>query len=215
MPKREVPQGIGESTYYRETATKQAEQAHKLAEKYGGLAQTANERKSFNDQALAMLPQATTGAGALSITGIQNVLSERFGIPKEQLMKASAGDVSATQELNKNLLNAATKTAKAQYGSRMTQSEVMLQIKQGSPNVDMTRGAIAYLLKADNARANYEIKQGSDVGQYLAKGGDPYQFEGWYTRTFPMSSAIRGGSQMSTDPQSIVDELRRRGIQVK
>lgn len=199
MPKMQHPQGIGETTYYRETATRAAEQAHKLAEKYGAVAQTANERKSFNDQSLDMLPRATTGPGALSITGVQNFLNSRFGIPLDQLAKASAGDAAATQELNKNLLNAATKTAKANYGSRMTQSEVMMQIKQGSPNVDMTRAAIAYLLKADNARADYEIKQASDAGRYIQQGGDPYQFEGWYAKNFPMSGAVRGSQNVVKD----------------
>lgn len=193
MPKRIIPQGIGESTYNKATATQSAEAGAKIAEKLGGVAQTANERKSFNDQALQMLPQATTGPGSLKITGIQSFLNSRFGVPLEVLEKASAGDAAATQELNKNLLNAATKTAKANYGSRMTQSEVMMQIQQGSPNVDMTRAAIGYLLNADNARANYEVKQGQDVGRYLQQGGDPYQFEGWYAKNFPMTSAIKAG----------------------
>lgn len=216
MPKMHIPTGIGESTYTREASTKAAEAASKIAEKYGSVAQTANERKSFNDQALQMLPQATTGTGSLAITGVQNFLTSRFGIPEEQLKKASAGDPTATLELNKNLLNAATKTAKANYGSRMTQSEVMMQIKQGSPNADMTKGAIKYLLDADNKRADYEVKQASDAGKYIQQGGDPYQFEGWYAKTFPMSKAIMGDAQSAERP-AISDKTREflRGLNIK
>ena len=189
MPRLEEPGGVGQSTYQRGRQQQAAEIGAKLAEEHMRLADTANVRKSFNDQSLALLNKATTGPGALGITELQNFLTSRVGIPESLLKAASNGDPTATIELNKNLLNAATQSAKASYGSRMTQSEVMLQIKQASPNVDMTKGAIQYLLKADNARADYQIRQANDLGKYLQQGGDPYRFGSWYGREFPMSNA--------------------------
>lgn len=189
MPRLEQPTGIGQSTYQHGRMQAAATHGAVLSDKLGQLADTANQRKSFNDQSLALLNTATTGPGAISITGVQNFLNSRLGVPEKVLQGARTGDPTATLELNKNLINAATQSAKANYGSRMTQSEVMMQIKQASPNVDMTTGAIRYLLNADNARAQYQIKQAADYGKFLQQGGDPFQFEGWYSKTFPMSAS--------------------------
>lgn len=194
LPKLEQPEGVGQSTYQRTRQSEAGQYGAKIAERLGPIAESANQRKSFNDQAMALVDKATTGPGAATITGIQNWLTSRFGINEALLAKAGTGDPTATLELNKNLLNAATQAARANYGSRMTQSEVMMQIKQGSPNTDMTKGAIKYLLQADNARAEYQIRQAQDFGRYLQQGGDPYQFEGWYGKNFPMSAVTTHGA---------------------
>lgn len=192
VPRMHVPTGMGQTTYDKNMAERAATVASDLSTKLGSAAQVANERKTFNDQAMQHLNEATTGPGALGITEVQNFLTSRLGISPETIAKAYGGDASATTVLNKDLLNAATQTAKANFGQRMTQSEVMMQIKQGAPNADMTKAAIKYLLDTDNARAGYQIKQSTDLGNYLQKGGDPHRFEGWYAEAFPMSGMLKG-----------------------
>lgn len=191
IPKLSMPTGMGESTYHKTLMTKAADTASTLSEKYGQKADLANQRMALNDQSNSLLDKATTGPGALTITGIRNFLTSRLNISESLLQKASSGDQSATIELNKNLINAATQAAKSTYGARMTQSEVMLQVKQAAPNVDMTKAAIKYLLDADTARAKYDIKQADDLGSYLTKGGDPHRFEGWYSSKFPLTKDIQ------------------------
>lgn len=61
-------------------------------------------------------------------------------------------------------------------------------LSRGSPNVDMPKAAIKYLVDSDNAGLNYQKKQSTDLGRYLSNGGDPYQFEGWYAKSFPLSA---------------------------
>ena len=212
MPKLEQPEGVGQTTYQRGRQQGAAAYATQMAEKFGPIAESANQRKAFNDQSLALVDRATTGPGGGSITAAQNWLTSRLGIPESQLAKASAGDPTATLELNKNLINAATQTAKANYGSRMTQSEVMMQIKQASPNVDMTKAAIRYLLLTDNARAEYQMKQAQDLGRYVQQGGDPYQFEGWYARTFPVSVVTMAVGRPA-ERQNLVKDVTQSGAQ--
>lgn len=190
IPKMQTPQGFGQSTYQKGTAEAQASTAAELAKKYGETANISNQRLAYNSQALDLVDKATTGPMALSLNNVKNYLTERVGIPAGVMDKVIGGDQNATAALNKDLLNAATQKAKAAYGARMTQSEVMLQIKQGAPNVDMTKATIKYLLSTDNAMAQYQVKQANDLGQYINRGGDPYQFEGWYAKSFPMSAPV-------------------------
>ena len=63
----------------------------------------------------------------------------------------------------------------------------MLQIKQASPNVDMTKATIKDLLDTDSKMSQYQVNQSTALGKYLGQGGDPYQFEGWYAKNFPLS----------------------------
>ncbi|MDE2470906.1 MAG: hypothetical protein KGL35_19690, partial [Bradyrhizobium sp.] len=92
--------------------------------------------------------------------------------------------------LNKELINSALAGAKKIYGPRITQNEVQLQIKQASPNVDQTTGAIRYLLNLGNQQAQYQINQADALSKYRAAGGDPYAFEGWYAKNFPMAQSV-------------------------
>ena len=63
-------------------------------------------------------------------------------------------------------------------------------LSRGSPNVDMPKAAIKYLIESDNAGSTYQKQQASDLGKYLSMGGDPHQFEAWYSKTFPMTGAV-------------------------
>ena len=206
MPKLQTPGGIGQTTFQKDFQAKQAENAGKMGEKFGTQADMSNQRIAYNNQSLELVDKAATGPLALQSSNVKNWLVSNFKIPEEDFKNTP----SATIALNKDLLNAAAEKAKQRYGSRMTQSEVMLQIKQGAPNVDMTKAAIKYLLESDNAMAQYQIQQSRDFGRYINQGGDPQQFESWYARSFPMSAQV-SKIQMRNQPiGGSVDDLVRK-----
>lgn len=209
MPKLETPTGLGQTTYQKGRAEGAASLAGELSKKTADAAGIANERLVYNTQAMDLVNTATTGKGALSIANVKNFLNSRMGIPLETLDKVSAGDANATTALNKDLINAATQKAKQAYGSRITQSEVMLQIKQASPNVDQLTGTIKYLLQTDSAMSQYQIQKAQDLGRYLKQGGDPYEFEGWHSKTFPMSAAV-AGIHLNSGSASNIDALLKK-----
>jgi len=190
MPRLEIPQGLGQSTYQKGRMEDAAKLGGELTTKASDAAGIANERLVYNTQALDLVNSATTGKGALSVANVKNFLHSRLNVPLEMMDKVVAGDANATTALNKDLINAATQKAKQAYGSRITQSEVMLQIKQASPNVDQLTGTIRYLLQTDSAMSTYQIQKAQNLGTYLKQGGDPYQFEGWHSQAFPMSAAV-------------------------
>lgn len=185
MPKMPQPGGIGQSTFNENMQKGAAETASKLSEKYGASADSANQRLALNKQALDLVETASTGAGASMLAPVQNALVS-MGVPESVFNHP----VSDTVALQKDLVNAATAKAKQQFGARITQSEVNLMLSRGSPNVDMPKAAIRYLLQSDNATANYQIQQANDLGKYIQNNGDPYRFEGWYSQKFPLSNAI-------------------------
>jgi hypothetical protein len=186
MPKLAVPTGMGQSTYQKELAGKQAAFASSLSEKYGSAAEQADSRIALNKQALGLIDQADTGPGAATQAEVKSWLMKFGGIPESDF----ANSPSATKALDKDLLNAATQKAKAQFGARITQQEVVLMLSRGSPNVDMPKAAMKYLIESDIAGLTYQKQQASDLGRYLSQGGDPHQFEAWYTHHFPMSGAV-------------------------
>lgn len=210
MPKMAQPQGMGQSTFQRSIAEGAGKAASDLSKKYGDAANTANQRMATNNQALEMVDRADTGPLAAKIGDVKNWLTSRFGVPESDFENTP----SATQALQKDLVNAATQRAKQQFGSRITQSEVMLMLTRGAPNVDMTKAAIKYLVGTDNAQAQYSIKQANDLGEYLNRGGDPMRFEGWYSQAFPQTNAV-AQVKLNTgtpSPQDIADEMRKRGL---
>lgn len=203
IPKLVVPQGIGQGTYEKTILAKAGESAAELQQKYGSAAEAANQRMAFNNQALSLIDKADTGPKAALIGDVKNWLVSRFGIPESDF----ANGPSATIALQKDLVNAATQKAKAQFGSRITQNEVQLMLTRASPGVDMTKAAMRYLIQSDNAQLSYQIKQANDLGEYLSQGGDPFRFEGWYARTFPMSKAVED-VHMPTDKNAASHVVR-------
>ena len=210
MPRRTVPQGMGQSTYDKQTAEHQAEATSKLAEKYGSQAQSADQRLAFNNQALDLVDKADNGTYATKIADVKNFLTSRVGIPEDRFQNTP----SATLALQKDLVSAATQRAKQQFGSRITQNEVMLMLNKGAPNADMTKASIKYLLQSDNAQLGYAKQQAQDFGKYMQNGGDPYRFDSWYSSNFPMTKAIEGVQLKTGTPsaQDVFDEMRRRGL---
>ena len=188
IPKRQVPQGFGQSTFNKTMATEQAQAASKLSTDLGVAATTANQRKALNDQSLELVDKADTGPLAIQQADIKSWIVKYIPGVKESDF---ANTPSATQELQKDLVNAATQKAKQQFGSRITQSEVMLMLKRGAPNVDMTKAAIKYLIQTDSAQAQYQIEQADHLGEYISRGGDPQRFEGWHAKSFPMTDYLQ------------------------
>lgn len=219
IPLRYQPQGLGQSTFDKSMSENHAKAAFDLSQKLGNNADLANQRKAINDQALDLVDKSTTGPLAVRIADVKNFLVSRVGIPESSFEETP----SATIALNKDLINAAVQRAKQMYGSRMTQSEAMLQIQRAAPNADMTKSVIKFLLTSDNALAGYQVQQANDFGRYLQMGGDPMRFEAWHARAFPATAALSpvkldAGSQpqkpQSSQPtlQDIEAEiLRRRG----
>lgn len=186
IPLRFEGRGVGQSTYNEGLSKAQAEMTAKLSEKFGEEATANGQRIALNNQALELVDKADTGPGAASIGDVKNILVSRFGIPESSFENTP----SATTALQKDLLNAATQRAKQQFGSRMTQSEVMLMLKRGAPNVDMPKAAMKYLLESDNATMKYGIQRSQDLGRYISAGGDPHKFESWYASNFPMTNDL-------------------------
>lgn len=187
VPRRFIPSGMGQSTYNKTIAVDQANAASKLSTDMGTLANAANQRMALNQQSLELVDKAETGPLSTQIADVKSYLIKFVPGLKETDF---AGTVEANQALAKDLINAATQTAKANYGSRITQSEVMLQLKRGSPSGDMVKGAIKYLINSDMAKAQYQMDQAEHLGQYIQMGGDPQRFEAWHAKAFPMSDYL-------------------------
>lgn len=214
IPKLQTPNGVGQSTYNETTQKAQGEAASKLQEKYGTLADAANKKIALNNQALDLVNKSDLGPGASMTADLKSIIAKYVpGVSEASFQNTP----SATLSLQKDLLNAATAKAKAQFGSRITQQEVQLMLSKGSPNVNMPKAAIQYLIQSDNATSNYDIQQAQDFGKYLQNGGDPYQFEGWYAKNFPLTDQtgqvhLQSTPKPSYSPQQVMDELRRRGL---
>lgn len=102
------------------------------------------------------------------------------------------GGVNATnyQEVAKYLGNAALASAKQNYGARMTQSEVGLQLNELSPSTHMTPIAINNLIDTNIRNAQYSIDSAKRVRAYLNSGNDPQLFAQWNQQYFPRDQAV-------------------------
>jgi hypothetical protein len=89
------------------------------------------------------------------------------------------GDPNKTAVVIKNLGNSALQGARLAYGSRMSTTEVVLQLERLSANADQPAGAIKSLIKEGQAMAQYDSDTGKLAPLYLHSGGDPIQFESW------------------------------------
>lgn len=207
VPKLPVGTGIGQSTFANTVAKESGKAVGELSTKYGQQADAANQRMALNNQALDLVDKADTGPFAARIADVKNVLTSRFGIPESSFENTP----SATLALNKDLVQAATAKAKQQFGSRITQSEVMLMLNRASPNVDMPKAAIKYLLNTDNAAAKFQIQQADDLGKYVEMGGDPTRFEGWHAKNFPMTDAYKAVPALSATPAPVQQGVPKAG----
>lgn len=100
--------------------------------------------------------------------------------------------VNATnyQELAKYMGNAALQGAKQTYGSKMTESEVKMQMEELSPDVTKTPDAINHLLDNNAKNLQYTIDTARRTRPYLATGGDPQSFADWNQKYYPRERVV-------------------------
>jgi hypothetical protein len=157
--------------------------AGELSKQFGDEADIAGQKMNYNNEALKVLPAAETGPLSNFFTENRAKLLE-WGVPASAI--PGAGKVTPTFILNKNLLNSALQGARQIYGARMTANEVMLQKNEASPSVATSQAAIRSLIQQDNAKNAYFQQRSQDFSRYMAQGGDPTQFKGWYSKAFPL-----------------------------
>ena len=201
IPTVPQPKGIGQSTYNQSYMQGMGEAGAKVSERLGENATAANQRIALNNQSLSLIDKADTGPLAAQASNIKNWLVSKFGISEDRFQNTP----SATLALQKDLVNAATAKAKQQFGGKITQGEVNLMLTRGSPNVDMTKAALRYLLQSDTAGAQYQLDQANDFSKYMKLNGDPTQFESWYSQKFPMTNAV-GSIHLNTGKQTNQDQ---------
>ena len=204
VPKLPIPNTPGQSTdtFHQKLLENAAAKHAELQNTYGQQSDLADQKLQYNAEALKALPNAEVGPLSDWLTTNRQRLLE-LGMPEGLI--PSSGTVTPTLELNKNLLNTALQGARSIYGSRMTQNEVKLQTEEMSPGVSMTRDAIGSLIQQDNIRNGYAKQRASDYQTYVAKGGDPMQFEQWYASKRPLQ---RFAAQSQT-PAAAIQRLQQ------
>jgi hypothetical protein len=152
-----------------------------------------------------------TAATALQYTQAAQAIMASKGKPVTGLFGPIAneisrvwGGVNATNyaEVAKYLGNAALQGAKQQYGARMTQSEVQLQLNELSPSTHMTDDAITKLLATNSKSLQYTIQSGQLTRKYLGAGGDPQQFAEWREQYWPRSKTINEQATPGQQPSA-------------
>lgn len=216
IPKLAVSNSVGAPDEFTKGVLQAAGAKHaELSTRYGQDADLADQKLTYNAEARKALPNAEVGPLSEWLTHSRASLVE-MGVPKGLIPESGA--VTPTLELNKNLKNAALQGAKATFGSRMTQNEVMLQHEELSPSTSMTRDAIASLMNQDDIKQQYAKQRSDDYGQYVQKGGDPLRFESWYSRNFPLTKYAQAASATVSPPAvvhapaDLETEMRRRGL---
>lgn len=207
MPRLEQPQGMGETTYNKKLMENKASRVSELSTKYGADADSADQKLAYNQQALAILPQASVGPFADYITKGKATL-QQLGVPDNLL----GGSPSANQELKKYLINNAIQGAKAIYGPRMTGQEVKMQAESANPSDQMTMAAIQDLIKFDNIKNQHFINRANDFRQFTNKGGDPDQFESWYAKSFPLAGQAQKLMQSAIAPNPLTSNAQQKQI---
>jgi hypothetical protein len=126
---------------------------------------------------LPHLKNSTTGAGADALQAVRSVIAHSGMLPQSELDK-----LTDTQIADKYLSRNGTEGLLAKYG-RVTQGEVNLAVQKQAPNLTQTQQAILKLSIADAVDSAYQQRMAADYTQYRARGGDPRDFERWYSST--------------------------------
>ena len=152
-------------------------------------ASTDTDTAARSDTYLKAARQIIVGKGA-PLTGrwpatITNEISRLYG------------GVNATnyQEVAKYLGNSALQNARQTYGSRMSTTEVNLQMNELSPSTHMTPDAIKSLISQMRSQAQYGLESANRVRSYVAAGNDPQQFEVWNQKYFPRQTMVSAQQQ--------------------
>lgn len=193
MPKLPVSSAIGAPDAFtlgrlQAAGSKDAE----LSSQYGKEADLADQKLTYNQDAMKLLGAAETGPLSEWMTENRAKLIE-LGVPESVV--PGSGKVTPTLELNKVLKQSALQGARAIFGSRMTQMEVRLQHEELSPSTSMTRDAIQSLIQQDNIKSAYAKQRADDYGKYIQAKGDPLRFESWYSKTHPLTQFAKDRTQ--------------------
>jgi hypothetical protein len=199
LPKLQVPSTPGSTTdaFHQKLLTDAAVRHSELTQKFGNEADLADQKLQYNSQAMKYLAGAETGPSSNWLTEHRANLQE-WGVPDALI--PGVGKTTDTMELNKNLKQSALQGARSIFGSRMTQMEVKLQHDELSPSTSMTKDAIASLVQQDNIKANYAKQRANDYDKYVTAGGNPLQFEHYYSSKRPLT---RYAAQYTTPPAAI------------
>ncbi len=180
------PAGTGPSTVAK------AEQAE-IGKSYGTLydegAQTLDAAKSQ----LTYLRAAQKVLNDPKTTDFTTLGLPGSAIAEVNRLWGSGGNAATRrQEIVKYLSNAALQNARQLYGSRMTQTEVKLQLEQMNPNAHMTPKALNNLLQEQLRIAQYYQKEGQYVHPYLQATNNPLAYYQWFQQYWPMQKVANG-----------------------
>ena len=87
--------------------------------------------------------------------------------------------------------------------------EVKLQSEEMSPSSQMTRDAIASLMRQNDVRNLYGQARAQDYGLYMQRGGNPLRFESWYATNFPITGFAQAAAM---SPQELQALAKQRGL---
>lgn len=168
----------------------QREAAAKMSGQFGLEADTASQKLEYSAELLRNLPQSFTGPQAQGTATFWNTVAQ---VPwlKKFIPQGVQQDAAGTQIAVKNLVNQAIQGARAIYGPRMAQSEVMLQKNEASPSITMGIQAIYALQRQEDAKSAYFVQRANDFSRFDDANGDPLKFEGAYSRRFPLQTFAR------------------------
>lgn len=187
MPKIPEDNSIGEpSTFAHGVNELRAKQYGEHVKQMGLEADTADQKLEYSTELLRNLPASFTGPQAHGTAAFWNAVNQVPGI-RALVPKGATEDAAGTNIVIKNLVNQAIQGARAIYGPRMAQSEVMLQKNEASPSITMGIQAIYALQRQEDAKSAYFIQRKNDFDRYSEQGGDPLRFEGAYQRKFPLA----------------------------
>lgn len=121
----------------------------------------------------------TTGWEQERVNQAKAALSQ-FGINPSWL-----GDSSKAPELVKALTNAGLQNLKTTYGSKVTQSEVFLNLEHANPSADMPLPALRRLINDQVDNLTYDVGSARRATKYVMTGNDPRQFSTWEQQYYP------------------------------
>lgn len=186
MPVYKSATGLGgQSTYNAAQDKAVVDQDTENYQKLGTSAVAAMNQSRNYALALPHLANATVGEGSDAIRDVRSLLAHTGFVPQDQLDKLSDTEIS-----DKYLTRNGTEGLLARYG-RVTQGEVTLSVNKQAPNLSQQQQAILKLTIADDINNAYLQQKATDYSNYRQQGGDPRQFETWYTGTHPIDEFTR------------------------
>jgi hypothetical protein len=186
IPKLQIPNtpGITSDTYTTQNLQNAAAKKAELATQYGQNSSLADARIAFNNEALKALQGAETGPLSDTLTKLRAQALE-LGVPAQWI--PGADTVADTQLLKKFALRNPLLNLKPTFGSRPAAAEFQILANDASPSPAMLKNVYARLAQLDNEQAQYTKQQAQDFGRYTQLGGDPQQFEQWYSNHRPLA----------------------------